>query len=144
MILMFKDFYDVLVENLSSYQGVYASFIDYGPNLFRLLCDLFEEDVIDEESRLRLSAAISYYIIPMDIIPEAVHGPYGYIDDIFITVYVLRTIADKHGYDFLQKIYKGHENIEDVMDECFDHAFEALDDDEMNAILSYVGLSKNK
>ena len=61
---MFKDFYDVLVENLSSYQGVYASFIDYGPNLFRLLCDLFEEDVIDEESRLRLSAAISYYIIP--------------------------------------------------------------------------------
>ncbi len=141
---MFKDFYDVLVENLSSYQGVYASFIDYGPNLFRLLCDLFEEDVIDEESRLRLSAAISYYIIPMDIIPEAVHGPYGYIDDIFITVYVLRTIADKHGYDFLQKIYKGHENIEDVMDECMDHAFEALEDNEMNAILSYVGLSKNK
>ena len=30
------------------------------------------------------------------------------------------------------------------MDECFDHAFEALDDDEMNAILSYVGLNKNK
>ena len=80
----------------------------------------------------------------MDIIPEAVHGPYGYIDDIFITVYVLRTIADKHGYDFLQKIYKGHENIEDVMDECMDHAFEALEDNEMNAILSYVGLSKNK
>ena len=89
MILMFKDFYDVLVENLSSYQGVYASFIDYGPNLFRLLCDLFEEDVIDEESRLRLSAAISYYIIPMDIIPEAVHGPYGYIDDIFCVHVIL-------------------------------------------------------
>ena len=33
----FKDFYDTLIENLESYNGEYASFIDCGPNLFKLL-----------------------------------------------------------------------------------------------------------
>lgn len=139
---MFKDFYDVLMENLSSYEGVYASFIDYGPNLFRLLCDLFEENNIAEDDRLKLSAAISYYIIPTDIIPEQVHGPYGYIDDIFITVYVLRQIADLYGYDLLQKTYRGFENIQDVMDECFENALDSLSEKQINSILSYVGLSQ--
>ena len=30
----FKDFYDTLLDNLDSYSGEYASFIDCGPNLF--------------------------------------------------------------------------------------------------------------
>ena len=41
----FKDFYCTLIENLENYDGEYASFIDCGPNLFRLLCDLLDEDV---------------------------------------------------------------------------------------------------
>lgn len=139
---MFKDFYDVLIENLTNYEGVYASFIDYGPNLFRLLCDLFEEKSITEDDRLKLSAAIAYFIIPTDIIPEQVHGPYGYIDDIFLIVHVLRKIADTYGYDFLQKSYRGFENIQDVMDECFENALEILSENQINSILSYVGLSK--
>ena len=39
--------------------------------------------------RLEISAAIAYYVAPDDIIPEEIYGPYGYIDDIFISVYVL-------------------------------------------------------
>ena len=84
----FKDFYCTLIENLENYDGEYASFIDCGPNLFKLLCDLLDED-IDRESRLEINAAISYYVVPMDVIPEQIYGPYGYIDDIFISVYVL-------------------------------------------------------
>ncbi len=141
-VLMFKDFYDVLIENLSNYEGVYASFIDYGPKLFRLLCDLFEEESITEDDRLKLSAAISYFIIPTDIIPEQVHGPYGYIDDIFIIVYVLRKIADAYGYDLLQKTYMGFENIQEVMDECFENSLDVLSEKQINSILSYVGLNK--
>ena len=40
----FKDFYDTLIENLETYTGEYESFIDYGPDLFKLLCDLLNSD----------------------------------------------------------------------------------------------------
>ena len=36
----FRDFYDTLRDNLDNYTGEYESFIDYGPKLFKLLCDL--------------------------------------------------------------------------------------------------------
>lgn len=48
----FKDFYDTLIENLNSFEGDYASFIDCGPNLFNLLCDLLSQKEIKKEMRL--------------------------------------------------------------------------------------------
>ena len=86
----FKDFYDILVENLESFNGEYASFIDYGPQLFKLLSDLLGYEGLKSQLKLKISAAIAYYVVPMDVIPETVYGAYGYIDDIFITTYVIR------------------------------------------------------
>ena len=134
----FKDFYDTLVENLDSYNGEYASFIDCGPNLFKLLCDLLDQD-INQDLRLKICGAIAYYVVPMDVIPEEIYGPYGYIDDIFISVYVLRRIADIHGYDFLQEVWRYSNNVKDVMDDCYDHSLELLED-KVYPILSYAGL----
>ena len=36
----FQDYYDVLSNNLEPFKGEYAPFIDYGPELFKLLNDL--------------------------------------------------------------------------------------------------------
>ena len=101
----FKDFYYSLVENLDSYKGKYASFIDYGPDLFNLLCNLLEKVELDKELRRDISSAIAYYVVPMDVVPEQIYGPYGYIDDIYITVYVLRRIGNEIGYELLLNIY---------------------------------------
>lgn len=89
----FKDFSDTLRENLASFGGDYAPFIDCGPNLFTLLCDILDKKVLSRESRLEINAAIAYYVIPNDVIPEEIYGPYGYIDDIFVATYVLKRIA---------------------------------------------------
>ena len=135
----FKDFYCTFRENLEHYNGEYASFIDCGPNLFKLLCDVLEEEVLDKESRLEISAAISYYVVPMDVIPETIYGPYGYIDDIFVSVYVLRKVAKEFGYDFLQNLWKHETDVKEVMDDCYDNSLELLED-KVHAVLSYVGL----
>ena len=134
-----KDFYCTLIENLENYDGEYASFIDCGPNLFKLLCDLLDED-IDRESRLEINAAISYYVVPMDVIPEQIYGPYGYIDDIFISVYVLKKIAEKYSYDLLQEVWENDSDIKSVIDECYEKSFDVLEDEQIEAILFYVGL----
>ena len=135
----FKDFYDTLIENLDTYNGEYASFIDCGPNLFKLLCDLLDED-IDKESRLEINAAISYYVVPMDVIPEQIYGPYGYIDDIFISVYVLKKIAEKYSYDLLQEVWENDNDVKTVIDDCYEKSFDVLEDEQIEAILFYVGL----
>ena len=135
----FKDFYDTLVENLDGYEGEYAYFINCGPNLFNLLCDLLSQKEISRDMRLEISAAIAYYVAPDDIIPEEIYGPYGYIDDIFISVYVLWKIAKEFGYDFLQNLWKHDTDVKQVMDDCYDNSLELLED-KVHAVLSYVGL----
>ena len=134
----FKDFYCTLIENLENYEGEYASFIDCGPSLFKLLCDVLDED-IDKSSRLEVNAAISYYVVPMDVIPEQVYGPYGYIDDIYISVFVLRKVAHELGYDFLQELWSNDEDVENIIEICFKETVEVLED-KVEDILTYVGL----
>ena len=135
----FKDFYDVLSDNLESYQGEYASFIDHGPKLFKLLTEILNENDLTPELRLKISASIAYYVVPMDVIPEQIYGPYGYIDDIYITVYIIKKIADKFGFNFLEKHWEGEGNLELVVEECYQKSLEVLED-KTETILSYVGL----
>lgn len=135
----FKDYFDVLSDNLSSYDGDYASFIDHGPNLYKLLTDVLNEDNINSDLRLEVSAAIAYYVIPMDVIPENIYGPYGYIDDIFISAYVIKKMADNLGYEILEKYWIGTENLETVVDECYNRSLEVLEN-KTDDILKYVGL----
>ena len=137
--MIFKDFSDTLKENLDSFEENYASFIDYGPNLFVLLCDLLDDKRVNKQYRLEIGAAISYFVVPNDVIPEEIYGSYGYVDDIFVSVFVLRKIADKYGYEFLQENWKNKNDVKKVMDECYDKSLQMLED-KVYPILSYCGL----
>ena len=95
---------------------------------------------IKKEIRLEICGAIAYYVVPMDVIPEQIYGPYGYIDDIFMSVYALRKVADEYGYEFLQEVWENDNNIKDVMDECYENALDVLEDEDIKAILTYIGL----
>ncbi|AXV39098.1 YkvA family protein [Methanobacterium sp. BAmetb5] len=135
----FKDYFDVLSDNLASYDGDYASFIDHGPTLYKLLTDVLDEKSISNDIRLEISAAIAYYVIPMDIIPEQIYGPYGYIDDIFISSYVIKKISNSLGYEILEKYWIGTENLQSVVEECYNRSIEVLEN-KTDDILKYVGL----
>lgn len=135
----FKDFYDVLRENLDSYRGEYERFVDYGPDLFRLLTEILNQKSVSSDIRLKVSAALAYYVAPFDIIPEQIYGPHGYIDDVFICVYVIKDVADELGYDFLDNIWDGEEELDEVVGECYSESTKILKD-KVDEILSYVGL----
>lgn len=137
MEAVFKNFYDTLVENLECYAGEYESFIDYGPVLFKVLCDLLNCDV-DKSLRMPICGAIAYYVTPDDVIPEQVYGPYGYIDDIYLSSYVLKMVADSHGYELIESVSSS--DIEIIIDECESKSLEVLSDEEIKSILDYIGL----
>lgn len=137
MTVAFKNYYDTLVKNLETYTGEYESFIDYGPRLFKLLCDLLNSD-IDQSLRLPICGAIAYYVTPDDVIPESIYGPYGYIDDIYLSSYVLKLVAEKHGWELIQDL--STPDIEEVIGECESKSLEVLNDEEIKSILNYCGL----
>ena len=62
-----------------------------------------------------------------------------YIDDIYITVYVLRKIAHELGYEFLQELWNIEEDVETIIKLCFKESAEILED-KVEDILTYVGL----
>lgn len=135
----FKDYHDVLKENLDSYDGDYEKIVDYSPKLFKLLTDILNEKVIESESRLKISAAIGYFVAPFDIIPEQIYGPNGYVDDIFICTYVIKDIGDELGYEFLESLWEGEEELKEVIEECYKRSEEVLGD-KTDLVLGYIGL----
>jgi len=140
MVKQFKEFYDALTENLETYNGQYASFIDYGPKLYKLLSHLLMDynRELDSEDKMKINAAISYYVVPLDVIPEQEYGPYGYIDDIYVCVYVIKELIEKYGYDNINEFWKEYEELSDVIDETHEKCVILLDDTE--EILEYIGL----
>ena len=136
----FKDFYDTLIDNLKGYEEEYDSFIDYGPELYKLLCSCLNSKKVNSDLRLSISAAIAYYVVPMDVIPEEIYGAYGYIDDIFISAYVLKFLAEKYSFDFLQEAWDFGNDVEEVIEDCYEKSLESLTDEQIEAILFYVGL----
>ena len=137
----FKDFYDIIKENLESYDEKYDDFINYGPELFKLLIETLNDKKMKSKLRLEVSAALAYYVAPFDIIPETIYGPYGYIDDIFICLYVLRDIERELGYKFLEDLWENERNLNEVMDECYSKS-KAIVDDKIDYMLEYVGLKE--
>lgn len=135
----FKGFYEVLKENLESYRGKFDDIIYYCPELFKLLTNLLNENSIKADMRLKINAALSYFVAPNDVVPEEIYGPMGYIDDIFICAYVLRIIRDNFGIEFLEKNWNGTEPIEDVLDHIYEKSKKVVAD-KADEILVYAGL----
>jgi uncharacterized membrane protein YkvA (DUF1232 family) len=139
-MMVFKDFIDSLEENLESYNGEYEDFISYCPKLFNLLCNIFSDKEISPEVRCKVSLAIAYFVVPDDTIPENVFGPYGYIDDIYISVYMLKEVIAIEGYEFLEKYWDYYENLRLVINECIEQIEKILDQEEKEEILKFIGL----
>lgn len=135
----FKDYLDVLEDNLSSYKGEYDEIIDYSPLLFKLLTDILNEKIISSDTRLEISAALGYFVAPFDIIPEQIYGPNGYIDDLYIVAYVLMDVTTEYGHDFLDDLWESDENLIEVIDKCYTKSSEVLGD-KTSLVLGYIGL----
>ena len=89
--------------------------------------------------RVYLTSAIAYFVIPNDVISVEIYGEYGYVVDFYISVYVLKKVADENGYEILQKHWNDDSNIKNVINECYDSSLELLED-KVYDVLSYVGL----
>ena len=113
-----KRFEAFLREELNNYEGDFDKFILYAPDFFKLLCELLDED-LDNEDKRKINSALAYFVLPNDILPEETSGPLGYVDDIYVCCVVLKNLSTKYGIARIGKLWNQDEDFEVVLNKCF-------------------------
>lgn len=104
----------------------WAEYLMAAPDLFHLLCKLAVDKDVPVKEKAKLAVAIAYFVSPIDLIPEAIAGPVGYIDDIALTAYVLHSIIDKSGPEIVKRHWAGEEDILVIVQEILKVADEMV------------------
>lgn len=137
-----KDFYAVLEENIGAYEGRHDDLIYLAPDWYRLLTRLLDDARLPSRLRPLVACATAYFILPVDIISEEIHGPYGYIDDIFLSAFIADIVRKEIGNDaILVENWEGETDIIALTGEILEREKELIGD-ERSRILGYTGCER--
>ncbi|MCF7801191.1 MAG: DUF1232 domain-containing protein [Candidatus Marinimicrobia bacterium] len=92
-------------------QNRYAEYIMAAPDIFHLLVKLTLDPNVPITSKYKLGLAIAYFMSPIDIIPEIILGPVGFVDDIAVAAYVLNAVMKEVNPAIIEKHWAGDHEI---------------------------------
>lgn len=114
----YEDFYQKLRKKVMTWlksQGgqdnKWASYLIAAPDLFYLLFKLVMDKEVKNDQKVKLIFALTYFISPFDLLPEAVLGVVGYLDDIALTAYVLNDFMLKTDDTLIRKYWLGEGDV---------------------------------
>jgi uncharacterized membrane protein YkvA (DUF1232 family) len=81
------------------------------PDLFMLLWRLANDPRVSGKNKVLLGSGIAYFIFPFDIMPEALLGPIGYLDDLVFGVYMLNRMLNDTDVEILREHWSGEEDV---------------------------------
>lgn len=85
----------------------WAEILMAGPDLFHLLWRLTLDPEVPGGMKVKLIGALTYFISPIDLLPEAFLGPIGYLDDIALAAYVLNDLVNRSDPELIRKHWAG-------------------------------------
>ncbi len=134
-----KNFDQLLQEDIANYEGRHDDLIYQAPAFYRLMTRLLDDPALPPGLRPLVLAAIAYFILPADVIPEALEGPYGYIDDIWLCAWVAEQVWKETGKDeILVSNWDGETGILSLIREILANETRLLEDKGM-LVLKYIG-----
>ena len=99
------------VESDKGKSNKWSEYVLIAPDLFYLLWKLSLDENVPANEKVKLLAAITYFISPIDLLPEALLGPAGYVDDIALTAFVLNGLVNNTDPEIVRKYWSGEEDI---------------------------------
>jgi uncharacterized membrane protein YkvA (DUF1232 family) len=134
-----KDFDQLLQQEIAVYEGRHDDLIYLAPDFYRLLTRLLDDAQLPPRLRPLIACAIAYFILPADIIPEELHGPYGYVDDIWLCAYVADVVRRDLGDEaILVENWEGEAPLMPLIAEVLDKEQDLIGE-ERQRILWYTG-----
>lgn len=113
-----QDFYKRIRKKVNDWLEInagnnkqWSEYILLAPDLFHLLTKLSLDKEIPESKKVKLLAAIAYFISPIDLLPEALLGPIGFLDDIALSAYVLNDIINNVDPKIVTRNWAGDKDI---------------------------------
>jgi uncharacterized membrane protein YkvA (DUF1232 family) len=113
-------FYDRMRENIRGYldrkgsaAGAAGEYLLLAPDVFVLLWRLVNDSRVSGKNKVMLGSGLAYYLFPLDIMPEAIMGPLGYIDDLVFGVYLLNRMLVDTDAEILREHWSGRDDILD-------------------------------
>lgn len=113
-------FYDRIRKAITAYLsrgkvGRAQDVLLFAPDVFILLWRLTRDSRVTGGNKVLLGTAIAYYIFPLDIMPEALLGPIGFIDDLVFGVYVLNRVLADTDEQILRDHWSGSGDVLDMI-----------------------------
>src|SRR2546428_4125089 len=113
-----KRFYDRVRTSIQEYLdrkgrvlGKTAEYLMLVPDIFMLLWRLTTDRRVHGKDKVLIGSVVVYFILPFDLIPEAIVGPIGYLDDLVFAAYALNTILRDTDPEVLREHWTGREDV---------------------------------
>jgi uncharacterized membrane protein YkvA (DUF1232 family) len=134
-----KRFDDLLERDISDYKGEFKELIQQAPALYRLMTKLLDDRALPSRMSPLVIAAIAYFILPEDIIPEDKFGPVGYVDDIYLCAFVANEVMKAAGtQEILTRNWDGNTPVVALIMEILEREQELIGD-KKDRIMQYIG-----
>jgi len=127
-----SDFYQDLRQRIRRWldreggANKWSEYVLLAPDLFHLLCKLSMDPEVPVKHKAKLAAAIAYFVSPIDLMPEAIMGPTGYVDDIALSAYVLNSIINSTDAEIVTKHWAGESDLLGVIQQILKIADEMV------------------
>lgn len=140
-MINYMDFYANLKKIIENSESQHKNILGYCPEFYLLLCNILIDKKSDWNTKILVNSAIAYFVVKEDIIPDDSKDGMGFIDDLFITSFVLMEIKENIDKNLLIDNWQLESDILSIVEDVFTKS-KILVGDKYIDILKLVGLKK--
>ncbi len=85
------------------------------PDVFMLMLRLTIDKEVPKATRAVLASTLAYFVLPLDLMPEGIIGPTGYLDDLLLALSVLTQAFGKDLEPYAERYWNGSQKLRVVM-----------------------------
>lgn len=85
------------------------------PDLFILLVRMFFDRQVPQPTRALIGGALAYFVLPVDLLPEALLGFGGFLDDVVIAATVVSHILTEDMEEVVARHWSGSRRFQEVL-----------------------------
>lgn len=103
------------LEHKGSLVEKFGDYLLLVPDIFMLLWRLMTDSRVSGKNKVLLGSGIAYFVFPFDVVPEAIVGPIGFLDDLVFAVYILNKLLSDTDAAILREHWSGHQDLLESM-----------------------------
>jgi uncharacterized membrane protein YkvA (DUF1232 family) len=130
---MHQDFYQKMRTDIREWlqtktgsSSKWSEYLLLAPDLFHLLAKLAMDKEVPSSEKAKIAGALAYFISPIDLVPEALFGPLGYLDDVALAAFVINSVVKNCDPAVVTKHWAGEQDVLDLVSQIVDVASDML------------------